>query len=89
MIKKNKTRAPYKQKLHLRSFAKGLGFSSWVSTYVENRFTLPNVQLENAFSLALSQAFSFSCSFDKLSMDPKYEYLKNALNFAYRLEREI
>lgn len=26
MIKKNKTRAPYKQKLHLRSFAKGLGF---------------------------------------------------------------
>jgi len=56
---------------------------------VENRFTLPNVQLENAFSLALSQAFSFSCSFDKLSMDPKYEYLKNALNFGYRLEREI
>jgi len=46
-----------------------LGFSGWISTYVENRFTLPNVQLENAFSLAISQAFSFSCSFDKLSMD--------------------
>lgn len=51
----------------------------WISTYRGNRFTLPNVQLENAFSLVLSQAFSFSCSSDKLSMGQKYEYLGNGL----------